>query len=251
MANVSSFRDGVVGPGPDIRFDHCTPFSRVHARGGSRRSNMQLHPRRDTPGCSASNVVHVADQPCLGHLIQAPPPGERDQVLLSKPRQSLPYQFFGNAMRDRNAPRVRKRHLLTTRMCPTSPAAPHPPKHNTRYVSLARVVHGSSLTGRVRLLVIFPAPGASAKLKGDKHKNFIGLKDVPAPIAIFRKPTPLMQVTAANSGASGPRRTPFTGRRQRLLGHTRNFVQTTGERSRAQLWFGPVPLMSTMHPGEL
>lgn len=191
MANDSSFRAGVVGPGPDLRFDHCTPLQPCSCPGGSRRSNMQLHTRRDTPDCGASNVVHVAGQPCLGHLMRTPPPGERDQVLLSKPRQSLPYQCFANAMRDRNAPRVRKRHVAERpnllRPLLFFGKAAYSPKHSGCTVSpggRSRAVLPAHC--QFRLLVIFPAPRTSAKLCGDKHKNFIGLKDVPAPIAIFR-----------------------------------------------------------------
>lgn len=44
------------------------------------------------------------------------------------------------------------------------------------------------LAGRrqVRLRVIFAGVTRSARMCVDEHKNFIGLKDVPAPIAIFR-----------------------------------------------------------------
>lgn len=81
----------------------------------------------------------------------------------------------------------------------------------------------------------------------DKHNNFIGLKDVPAPIAIFRNPTPLMQATAANSGHRGPSAHQSFDGAKCLLGHTRNFVQTAGGQCCPPLWFGPVPLMSTMY----
>lgn len=58
---------------------------------------------------------------------------------------------------------------------------------------------------------------------------------------------PLMQVTGANSGASGPLRTPIIRWRQDLLGHTRNFPQTADGQCCPPLWFGPVPLMSTIY----
>lgn len=103
---------------------------------------------------------------------------------MSKPRQSLPYQCFANAMRDRNAYRVRNDIALFTSPPEDSRFGASPPKHNTPYVSLAQMVQRS--WGPVRLVVIFPPTTGSAKLCGDKHNNFIGLKDVPAPIAIFR-----------------------------------------------------------------
>jgi hypothetical protein len=107
---------------------------------------------------------------------------------MSKTRQSLPYQCFANAMRDRNAYRVRNDiSLLTSPPEDSRDAAP--PKHNTPYVSLARMVQRLlAEPDPVRLWVIFRLPTGSAKLSGDKHNNFIGLKNVPAPIAISRSP---------------------------------------------------------------
>jgi hypothetical protein len=66
--------------------------------------------------------------------------------------------------------------------------AAHSPKHSGCTVSPGGATPGRRCQhpARFRLLVIFPAPRTSARVSGDKHKNFIGLKDVPAPIATFR-----------------------------------------------------------------
>lgn len=65
--------------------------------------------------------------------------------------------------------------------------AAQPPKHSGRHVSLAQMVQsgprGSCLGPP---LGDFCPPRRSARMCVDKHKNFIDLKDVPAPIAIFR-----------------------------------------------------------------
>lgn len=88
-------------------------------------------------------------------------------------------------MRDRNAYRVRNDISLITNPPEDSRNVAPPPKHNTPYVSLARMVQRlPAEPDPVRLWVIFRPTTTSAKLCGDKHDNFIGLKDAPAPIAV-------------------------------------------------------------------
>lgn len=92
----------------------------------------------------------------------------------------------------------------------SSSQAAYSPKHSGCTVSsggrcrrnLASTLPG--FTCQVRLWVIFLAPMASARLCADKHNNFIGLKGRACSNSDISQPTPLMQVTAANFGASGP-----------------------------------------------
>ena len=61
------------------------------------------------------------------------------------------------------------------------------PKHSGRSVSLADMAETPLPRTRPRpARGDFRAHRGSAKLGADKHNNFIGLKDVPAPIAISR-----------------------------------------------------------------
>jgi len=126
-----------------------------------------------------------------------PRPGERDQVFMSKPRPSLPYQCFVNAIRDRNARHLRKRHFTDLSVPLTRRNAAKPPKHNRRNVSLAAMARDSRRpqpgAGHVRLVVIFAPASGSARLCVDEHHNFIGRR-MCLPQQRYRA---LMQVTAS------------------------------------------------------
>lgn len=210
MANLSSFRAGFVGPRPDIRFDHCTPFSRVQAR-----AVLVVRTCNYTPVATRQTA---ALRMCLGHLMQAPPQGARPG-LLSKPRQSLPFQCFANAIRDRNAYRLRTRHFAERRIRPLLRRSRH--HLSTAAARCHRLGDGGQSCqdpARFRLLVIFLPPTTSARLWDDKHNNFIGPEGRACSNSDISQSTPLMQVTDANSGASGPRRRQITRWRQQPSG---------------------------------